>query len=437
MTSRLVALAAALSLAAPGLAAQQLTPKEQQIASAVDARADAAVALLRQLVNVNSGTMNFEGVREVGRRIGDELEALGFQTEWVDGAAWNRAGHLVARHPGGGPGPHLLLIGHLDTVFPKDSPFQRWTDLTDSTATGPGSIDMKGGDVIILEALRALKSAGVLDPMNITVVMSGDEESSGSPLDRARATLRDAARQADVALAFEDGDNDPKTAVVARRGASGWRLDVTGTPSHSSQIFQPGVGAGAVYEMARVLTDFYRTLAGERLLTFNPGVALGGTTVDYDPDKTSGTAFGKDNVVAEHATVAGDIRTISLEQLAATQDRMRFIVRQSLPGASSTITFDEGYPPMAPTEGNRRLLALFDQASRDLGHGPVTAVDPRNAGAADVSFTAGLVDMAIDGLGAGGGSEHTEKEWIDIPTLRIQTRRTAVLIYRLEQRPLS
>jgi glutamate carboxypeptidase len=175
-------------------------------------------------------------------------------------------------------------------------------------------------------------------------------------------------------------------------------------------------------------------LAGEPLLTFNPGVMLAGTDVAYDDASAGGTAAGKSNVVAGRAVVTGDLRTITLDQLEAARAKMAFFAGQSLPGTEATITFDDGYPPLEPTEGNRRLLAQFDQVSRDLGFGAVTAVDPRNAGAADVSFTAGLVDMALDGLGPGGGNDHTVDEWIDLPTLLQQTQRAAVLIHRLTSR---
>lgn len=433
---KIVLLAAcACALAAAPLAARQgPSPVEGRIVREAQARADEAIALLERAVNVNSGTMNFQGVREVGRIFREQLDALGFQTEWIPGDAFGRAGHLVARRDG--EGPRLLLIGHLDTVFEPSSPFQRF-QRSGERAAGPGVVDMKGGDVVIVHALKALADAGELEGRAITIVMTGDEERSGSPLSASKAALIEAAGPADIALAFENGDSDPKTAVVARRGSTGWRLDVTGTPAHSSQLFQPEVGAGAIYEAARILDRFYERLAGEPLLTFNPGVMVAGTDVDYDDARAGGTAFGKSNVVSGHAVVTGDLRTISMEQLESTRARMAFIVGESLPGTDATITFDEGYPPMAPTEGNRRLLARFDLVSRDLGFGPVTAVDPRNAGAADVSFTAGLVDMALDGLGPGGGNDHTVDEWIDLPTLLEQTERAAVLIHRLTSRGVS
>jgi len=409
---------------------QGVSGTEARIVSAIEGHADEAIVFLERIVNMNSGSMNFSGVRAVGDVLRAEFDALGFETAWVDGAPFERAGHLVARRTGD-RGPHLLLIGHLDTVFEPDSPFQTFVRGNDNTAVGPGVVDMKGGDVVILEALRGLASAGALDEMTITVVMTGDEERSGRPLDLARSDLKAAGEEADIAIAFENGDSNPATAVVARRGSTEWRLNVTGTPSHSSQIFKPAVGAGAIYETSRILAGFYEKLAGEPYLTFNPGVIVGGTAVEYDSFQSGGSAFGKSNVVAEHTVVTGDLRTLSLDQLNNARERMAFVVEQNLPGTSAEITFGDGYPPLSPTDGNYRMLALFDQVSQDLGYGPVAAVDPANAGAADVSFVAGLIEMAIDGLGPGGGSDHTVDEWINLDTLAQQSARAAVLMYRL------
>jgi glutamate carboxypeptidase len=423
------ALAAAPLAAQAGRPGEVLSATERAIVAAVDARNDEALALLERVVNINSGTMNFAGVRQVGDLLRREFDALGFRTTWVDGAPFQRAGHLVAEHDGAGD--RVLLIGHLDTVFEPTSPFQRFERLSDSTARGPGIIDMKGGDVIILHALKALKAAGVLDRMSITVVMTGDEEKAGSPQAAARAVLVDAARRSRYAIGFEDGDGDPKTAVVARRGASSWTLHSTGTPAHSSQIFRDDVGPGAIFEAARVLQQFREQLGHQQFLTFNPGVALGGTDVRLDSTRTDGAASGKTNVVARTMDVSGDIRTISPEQYESAKVAMRRIVGRHLPRTTSTITFVDGYPPLAPTPGNSALLARYDTVSRALGLGPVRPVDPSKAGAADVSFTAAFIKSAIDGVGLAGSDDHTEKETADLRMLAPLTRRAAVLLYRL------
>ena len=412
--------------------AGNLSPDERALSTFIDAHNAESLALLERVVNINSGTQNFDGVKEVGLVFGDELTKLGFTTRWVDGAPFKRAGHLVADHAGSGP--RVLLIGHLDTVFEKDSPFQKFERIDDRSARGPGIIDMKGGDVIMIAALKALQSIGVLKAMNVVVVMTGDEEDSGEPLSAARAALVTAGKTADLALGFEDGPADPKLAVTARRGTTGWEVRVKGTPAHSSQIFRDDIGYGAVYEMARILNAFREKLAGEAHLTFNPGVLLGGTSLEFDPVQLRGTAFGKTNVIAEHAVASGDLRALSREQFDNARKTMTEIVAASLPHTSATITFDEGYPPMAPTDGNTKLLAMYDQASRDLGFGSVTAVSPDRAGAADVSFVAGDVKTILDGVGLMGHDDHTAKETADLTTLPSQTKRMAVLLYRLVKR---
>jgi len=395
----------------------------------IDAHNEEARAFLERIVDMNSGTMNSPGVREVADAFVPGFEALGFETEWIDGTAFERAGHLVARRSG--EGPHVLLIGHLDTVFEPDSPFQRYEARDGHIAAGPGIVDMKGGDVIILQALRALDAVGRLDALTLTVMLIGDEERPGFPVEKGRAALVAAAGEADIAIAFENGDNDPATAVISRRGSTRWDLRVQGTPAHSSQIFREDIGAGAIYETARILNGFYDALSGEEYLTFNPGIVLGGTDVSYDSLQARGDAFGKNNIIAEHTVVSGDLRTLSPEQLARAKERMREIVADHLPGASASITFQDRYPPMAPTDGNRKLLAMLDQVSRDLGFGPMEPVNPSRAGAADVAFTAGYVEMAIDGLGLLGDDEHTLDEYADLRTLPMQTKRTAVLLHRI------
>ncbi len=427
LLSGLTAIAAAVTLTTPP--ADSLTKAERTLAKHATDHATEAVALLERVVNINSGTLNRAGVRAVGDVFRREYEALGFTVRWVDGSAFGRAGHLVAERTG--TGPRVLLIGHLDTVFESDSPFQRWERLTDSTARGPGSTDMKGGDVIMLFALKALRAAGQLERMSVTVVLNGDEESPGHPIEAARQALVEAGARSQLAIGFEDGDGDPRTAVAARRGFTGWTLQVTGTPAHSSQLFRDDIGPGAIYEAARILNEFRTQLGGDPLRTFNAGVALGGTTVTLDSTGTRGTAYGKSNIIPERFMVSGDLRVISAEALASAKARMQAIVAAASPHTTATLTFDDGYPPMAPSAGNRALLAEFDRASRHLGFGAVGMDNPARAGAADVSFIAAAVPSVIDGLGPGGTGGHTVTETVDLRSIPIQIARTAVLLNRI------
>ena len=415
------------------LALSQISsPAERAIVAAVDAGNGEALELLEKAVNINSGTHNFPGVRAVGALFRREFELLGFKTTWVDGGGFKRAGHLVAEHRG--KGPRMLLIGHLDTVFERDSPFQAFQRIDEKTAKGPGIIDMKGGDVIIIAALKALKTAGLLDQMNIIVVMTGDEEDSGEPQAAARAALIEAAQGAEYALGFEDGPADPKFAVTARRGTSSWKLEVTGKTGHSSQIFRSDIGYGANYELARILDGFRRRLAGVPHLTFNPSLVLGGTTAELDEVLSKGSASGKTNVIAERAVALGDLRTLSREQLQHARDTMKATVAAApLAQTKATLTFQDGYPSLPPTAGNARVLAQYDRASRDLGFGGVTAVSPDRAGAADVSFVAGYVKNILDGIGLMGRDDHSPNETADLTTLPSQTKRAAVLMHRLNQ----
>lgn len=438
-----------LDVAGQATPERTLKPHSASTSSSEDAQAEHAIVqfverhearsieLLERIVAVNSGTMNFAGVRQVADILRPHFEALGFAVRWVDGAPFGRAGHLLAHRPGlaaassAKRAPHVLLIGHLDTVFEPDHPFQRFERIDAHTARGPGTSDMKGGIVVGLAALAALQEVGALDDLQLTFVLHGDEENSGRPLSAARATLVEAAQAADIAIGLENADDDPATAVTARRGYTEWSVQVEAKSTHSSQIFATEVGAGAIYELARILEGFYRELHQEQYLTFNPGLVAGSTQLHFDPQRLRAEVSGKNNIVAPRALATGDLRTISVPQRERAQQRMREIVAAHLPHTSAEIQFTDGYPPMSPSQGNHRLLSLYDAVSRDLGYGAVTAVDPRKAGAADISFAADHVEMAIDGLGLLGGGAHTPQEYADLRTFRIQAQRLAVLLLRL------
>jgi len=404
---------------------------ESKIANYVKTQEKQQLVLLEKLVNINSGTTNIAGVEKVRDIIKPEFDKLGFKTQWVNfPSEIKRAGTLIAKHPGTS-GKKLLLIGHLDTVFAKNSSFKKFQRNGD-TITGPGVIDDKGGDVIILSALKTLKSLNYLKDADITVVLTGDEEDSGVPISITRQPLFDAAKDRDVALDFEFALSSD-TATTARRGISYWTIKTQNDTniSHSSKIFQKEAGYGAIYELTRILDTMRTELDSEQYLTFNPGVILGGTEVNLDADNSAGTAAGKRNVIARTAVAQGDLRFLTDEQNKTAQQKMRVVIDQHLPGTGATITFEKDSPTMAPTQANLDLLEQYSQASVKLGFGTVTAVDPGVRGAGDISHVAKIVPALLGGLGANGTGAHSEQETLEIKSLSVQTQRAALLIYEL------
>lgn len=427
--SRVAALASCILLM-PAAATAKLDAREQRINVSVAAEEGRTLALLEALVNQNSGTMNLSGVTAVGGMVAAEFAPLGFTTRWIPLPSTGRAGHLIAHHAGKGGGKKLLLIGHLDTVFEADSPFQRFRR-DGNAGHGPGAGDDKGGIVTIIAALRAMKAAGTLVGADITVVLTGDEEDSGNPLSLSRADLIAEGRKADVALDFEglSRENGKDMGVVARRGVVDWTVTVTARTAHSSGVFSPSSGYGASYELARIVDSFRRELTDDKL-TYNVGMMASGTTAALDADRIRLSGGGKTNIIAAQGIARGDLRGLTPEQVERTKVRMQAIVAQSLPGARSTIAFEEGYPPMAPTVGNRRLLAQLNAVNADLGLDPQAEQDPLKRGAGDISFVAADVDGLV-GLGPSSSGDHTPAETVDIASIFLQARRAAILMGRL------
>lgn len=425
---RQIFILAAILAAVPAMAAS-LSADEQRMVDWIDANAEGAIALLEETVNVPSGTMNFEGVRQLGTVMRRELDALGLQTEWIEmPAEIQRAGHLVGRKSGSGP--KFLLIGHLDTVFEKEDghqPFVRDGDM----ARGHGIADMKAGNVVIVYALKALAEIGALDDIPVVTFYTGDEEKFGRPPSVSRKDMIEAGEWADIALGFEGAVrfDDQDWATVARRSSSRWTLTVEGQQSHSADIFSEEVGAGAIFEASRILHAFYEEVRGPEYLTFNAGNIQGGTVVEYDAAQNRGSTFGKTNVVPRKVIVHGGMRAISQEQLDWARARMREIVSANLPQTSASIEFDDGYPPMAPTDGNVALQRQLSAINVALGRGEMPPLDPSKRGAADISFVAPYTD-ALAGLGAMGGEAHTPDEYLDLASMPLAIKRAALLIYR-------
>ena len=404
------------------LHSQQLSAEEKKIVDLIDRNAAHAVDVLKAVVDIESPTEDLAGVKKTGQVFMKEFESLGMKVRWIEmPPEMKRAGHLVAES-NGTQGKRILILGHLDTVL-RGEPFRR----DGNKAFGTGIGDMKGGDVIALEALRALHQAGFLKDTQIIVMFTGDEENSGDPESISRGDMLAAAKRSDLALSFEGTVRN--TATVGRRGSSSWKLEIDANTGHSGGIFKENMGYGAIFEAARILNEFREKLGGEKYLTFNPSLILGGTTAESQ--NASGNATGKTNVVPAKVVVNGDLRFISEEQKENARSRMREIAAKSLPGAKAKISFSDGIPAMSPIPGNYEVLKQLDQVSRDLGFGPVEALDPGDRGAGDIAYISGIIP-GLDGIGMGGGNNsHAKAESARIDTMPMLTKRAALLIYRL------
>jgi glutamate carboxypeptidase len=448
MRKAIALLGAGLALAFSAPATAQLSKAEAKMAATVDAEYERSVALLEKMVNQNSGTMNFAGVKAVSEMMRAELEPLGFKVEWQDMSAAKRAGHLVATKSGKKGTKKLLLIAHLDTVFEPDSPFQKFVRKGEE-AEGPGAGDDKGGMTVIVAALRAMQAAGTLKDANIEIHMTGDEEDSGDPIEITRAPLIAAGKRADVALDFEGlfverrmvdlGSSRPMLremsfdmGSIARRSSNSWKLEVIGKTGHSSLIFNETYGDGAINELARIISRF-RTELPEPNLTFNVGLIAGGQEAELDKDGVRASAKGKTNIIPGVALARGDFRTLSPEQTERVKAKMLAIVAANAPQTKATISFDPGaYPAMAPTDGNKALLGKLNGINRDLGLAEMEALDPLKRGAGDISFVAGDVDGLI-GLGTSSRGDHAPGETVDLDSIRRQAKRAAILMTRLSK----
>ncbi|MBK9379948.1 MAG: M20/M25/M40 family metallo-hydrolase [Chitinophagaceae bacterium] len=407
---------------------QSLSATEHQVLKSIDSDMSATIKLLKESVDINSGTYNIEGVRKTGELYGKELAALGFTVLWVSlPDSLKRAGHLVAYRVGK-KGKKLFLIGHLDTVFEPDMAANPFTMLNDSTATGQGVNDMKGGDVMVIAALKALHRLNLLEDVSITVYFTGDEENAGYPREVSRADFIERAKKHEIALGFE-GAAGLNTVATARRGASEWRLEVEGKQAHSSGVFG-AAGYGSIFEAARIINEFREKLGKEEYLTFNPGLFIGGSEINYDTASQAGVASGKSNIISPKTVVIGDLRFLTEEQKEKARKNMKQIVSQSLPGAKARISFKDGIPSMPPTTGNDALVKIVNDVSLSIGYGTVKAGYPGSRGAGDISYVAKYLDC-LDGLGASGKGAHAPGEVINLYEYPRLIKRAALVIYRL------
>lgn len=403
-----------------------LSQSERSIQSRVEARKNLAIATLEQWVNINTGSWNVDGKRELAPLLVRELELLGFQVDvrevaaprWPEKTQMPLGPLIVAKRPARTAliyrPRRFLLVGHYDTVFEPSSDFRRMIlkDEHRNIVRGPGVADMKGGIVVMLEALRALKAEGLIDAADWTVILNPDEEIS-SPA--SGETIRAYARGSDYGFVYEMAHNQGAM-VEARRGLGKYFMSIRGVPAHMGSASK---GASAILESAHKIIKSEALTNPLRGLSVRTGIIRGGEKV---------------NVVPEDASLWFDIRYDRTDDGPLAISLLNDIAQTTVvPG---TKTYGEGQisrPPKSRTPGFDRLLAAHRQTAAALG---ISLPEPIiSGGGTDGSLMQAEGLPVLDSMGVVGSNAHTTEECADLNTLTERAAVSAVLLKRLMFQP--
>lgn len=349
--------------------------------------------MLQELVNVDCGSSNVDGVNVVADKVISYFEALGNQY-CVTTIAGNRGEkHLLIKRPGNVPGK-IVMIGHMDTVFPVGTAEKRPFRVEGSKAYGPGVADMKGGILSLFFVVKALDKFDGGDVMDIEIVINSDEEISSV---FSRKIIEESAKNASYALVFEPGR--PSGAVVtSRKGIGKYFFEVKGKAAHAGSYHKDG--ANAIVELAHKTIELAGLTDYERGLTVNSGLFKGGISR---------------NTVPDHAEMALDVRFQAVDDGEELDKKIREIAqREFVEGTVTSLDGGIARPPMERTEGNVKLYNMVREIGKEIGEqiGEVYA-----GGGSDGNFTSALGIPTIDGLGPTGAGFHTDNEYLNLDSV--------------------
>ncbi len=407
-----------------------LDEKEKELAKLLDGKKEEMIALLKEIVEINSGSRNARGIDSVGKILSSRLIKLGFKEEFIPAKAetFDVAGEKKIQTSGphrilrkAGTGKKVLLMGHLDTVFEPESGFLkfiRFPGTAGDSTVGPGTADMKGGLVVIVFALEVLDKAGFLKDKDVTVFFNGDEE-TGSKFSKERIFAE--AKRADFCLNFEEGRDVPYGGiVVARKGTAGATITCRGHAAHAGN--QHYLGINAAVELSQKLLELSKLSDYKRGITVSPGV------IDLGP-------FAKSNRVPDFARAEVDFRYLDpadTSYLRAKVEEIRHRVYLRNPWtkeeAKTELDFEFNFPPMRPDTARYRWAGEVLALARLL---EVPAGVKGSAGGSDASIAALAGCMTIDALGPVGGATHTTDEWVNLITLPERAKLTALILSRI------
>ncbi|QOS78196.1 M20 family metallopeptidase [Paenibacillus sp. JNUCC31] len=363
--------------------------------------------LIEKIVNIDSGTFYKAGVEQVGDVLASAYQALGFQVT-VDQQS-ERGDHLVIVHPEE-QHPDILIIGHMDTVFPVGTAQSRPFSQDESFAYGPGIYDMKASLVMTLFAIKSLIERGDESFKRVKIILNSDEE-HGSIY--SRELIEREAASVKYALIVEPSDMTGRL-ITGRRGGGKFELHVTGKAAHSGE--EPEKGRSAIGELAHKIIQLHALTDPGAGVHVNVGVISGGTTP---------------NTIAAHAKASIDVRMETLEQAMELERKIRDICgAATTEGTTLVLKGSITRPPMIKTVKSEHLLKIVQEEALQLGE---SLTDMKIGSGSDGNLTSAVGVATIDALGPRGGNAHTAEEFLDIESLVPRTRLLANLIKRLSR----
>ncbi len=403
------ALGAVLSIAfmAPGALAQK---RDNVLFDAATAEQPAVLKTLEQLVNVESGTGNAEGIAAAGNYLEGQLKALGFAVTRSK-AVGNVVGDNIVGTSKGKGGKNLLLLSHMDTVYLKGTLAKAPFRIEGDKAYGPGIADDKGGNAVILHTLKLLKDYGVRDYGSVTVLFNTDEEkgSFGS-----RDLIQEEAKKADYVLSFEPTSAEGEKFSMGTSGIAYVQANIKGKASHAGAA--PEQGINAVVEAANLVLRTMDIDDKAKALRFNWTIIKGGAV---------------NNIIPDSATVNADVRYARNEDLEAAMKTLEERAQnKKVPGAEVAIVVTRGRPAFNAGDGGKRLIDKAMGFYREAGG--VVEVEERTGGGTDAAYAALSGKPVIESLGLPGFGYHSNKaEYVMIDAIPRRLYMAARLIMDL------
>ncbi|WP_337523125.1 M20 family metallopeptidase [Dialister hominis] len=341
--------------------------------------------LWQDLVNQDSPASYREGVDLVAKRVFKELEEAGASTRWdEEGKA------LIAEIPGDSRAP-VLLLGHMDTVFPVGEAARRPFTVEGSRVTGPGALDMKGGVAVMLSALKALHSAGFSGrPLKVILVSDEEIAHNGS---KATVMLQREARGCAACFNCETGYED-NSLVIGRKGGVVFKAAVHGIAAHAGN--NPRQGRSAIWEMAKKIDDIQNMTDWDKGITFNVGTIKGGTV---------------SNAIPDYCEVEGDIRFQDPDISPLVKEELLKVLNHTYIEGTKTelLLYHEGMLPMKMTEENRKLFEFVKKTGEENGI-PVSE-GKLVGGGSDSGYVVYAGVPTVCAIGVKGRFNHTRDEY--------------------------